>query len=135
MFDVEKGCLGQSSQRTLGIEFTKKCVIDQLFFLLPKFLLEINIKILKFKTELFSEAFSRQTKQNVKNHNHFFYLLPHMIDLLMQKKDLQKKSFYLSKNRALYQQRAMMIWDGWGLLWILLYKQWAALPLWSTTLG
>jgi hypothetical protein len=36
----------------------KKCVVDQLLFLLPNFSAKNNIKILQFKIELFLEAFS-----------------------------------------------------------------------------
>jgi hypothetical protein len=38
MFDAKKGFLRQSLQRMLKIGLTKKCIVDQFFFLLPKFL-------------------------------------------------------------------------------------------------
>jgi hypothetical protein len=43
MFATEKGCLGQNLQRMFGIEFVKKCVVDQPF-LLPIFLPKATLK-------------------------------------------------------------------------------------------
>jgi hypothetical protein len=57
MFVAKKRCLGQSLQRMLGIELAKKCIAST-FFLLPKFSPKNDIKILKFKTKLFLEAFN-----------------------------------------------------------------------------
>ncbi len=100
MFAPKKGCLGQSLQRMLGIELAKKCVVDQIFFCIAKISPKNDIKILKFKIELFLEAFSCQIKENVKTCSHFFYLLLQMITTLMWKRDLQRKRRLLIKETS-----------------------------------